>query len=123
HPTNHSNKVGISARSVNNIIRILRVFFNHLLREGIVTTSPMDNVQYQREQKETFEVFTDEDVERLLSAPNRRTYTGLRDYCMMLVLMDCGLRIGEMTSLRIKDVNFKLRTITIGADYAKNNTT
>lgn len=123
HPTNHSNKIGISARSVNNIIRILRVFFNHMVREGIVTASPMDNVSYQRQQKETFEVFTDEDVEKLLSAPNRRTYTGLRDFCMMLVLTDCGLRIKEMSSLRLKDVNFKLRTITVSAEYAKNNTT
>ncbi|CAH1194587.1 Tyrosine recombinase XerD [Paenibacillus auburnensis] len=123
HPTSPIGSVGLSPRTVNNVIRNMRIFFNYLIKERIITHSPMDEVNYQREEKDTFEVFTDEDVLRLLSAPNRRVYTGRRDYCMMLVLIDCGLRIKELTGLRVSDVDFKLRQIVIRAEIAKTNTT
>ncbi|WP_391571929.1 tyrosine-type recombinase/integrase [Cohnella sp.] len=123
HPTSPNAGAGLSARTVNNVIRNMRIFFNHLVRERIITQSPMDAVGYQQEDKETFELFTDDDVQKLLSAPNRRVYTGQRDYCMMLVLVDGGLRIKELTSLRISDIDFKLRQITIRAEVAKTKTT
>ncbi|OME21604.1 tyrosine-type recombinase/integrase [Paenibacillus sp. FSL E2-0274] len=123
HPTSPSGSVGLSPRTVNNVIRILRIFFNYFIKEHVITHSPMDSVSYQREEKGRFEVFSDEDVIRLLSAPNRKVYTGRRDYCMMLVLVDCGLRIKELTGLRVSDVDFKLRQIVVRAEIAKSNTT
>lgn len=123
HPTSPNGGKGLSARTINNVIRNMRIFFNYLIKERVITYSPMDAVNYQTEEKETFEVFTDEDVIKLLSAPNRQVYTGRRDYCMMLVLCDCGLRLKELTSLRVSDVDFKLRQIVIHAEVAKTNTT
>ncbi|MNW48902.1 Tyrosine recombinase XerD [compost metagenome] len=123
HPTSPNGGKGLSARTINNVIRNMRIFFNYLIKERVITYSPMDAVSYQTEAKETFEVFTDEDVIKLLSAPNRHVYTGRRDYCMMLVLCDCGLRLKELTSLRVSDVDFKLRQIVIRAEVAKTNTT
>ncbi|AIQ13616.1 tyrosine-type recombinase/integrase [Paenibacillus durus] len=123
HPTSPNGEKGLSPRTVNNVIRNMRIFFNYLVRERIITYSPMNAVSYQAEEKDTFEVFTDDDVLRLLSAPNKRVYTGRRDYCMMLVLCDCGLRIKELTNLRVYDIDFKLRQIVVRAEIAKTNTT
>ncbi|GIO30777.1 MULTISPECIES: tyrosine-type recombinase/integrase [Paenibacillus] len=123
HPTSPTSGVGLSARTVNNVIRNMRIFFNYLVRERIITHSPMNAVNYQTEEKDTFEVFTDDEVKKLLSAPNLRVYTGRRDYCMMLVLIDGGLRIKELTNLRVSDVDFKLRQVTIRAEIAKTKTT
>ncbi|MEV5028486.1 tyrosine-type recombinase/integrase [Paenibacillus sp. LPE1-1-1.1] len=123
HPTSPKGKVGLSPRTVNNIIRNMKVFFNYLMKERVITHSPLDVINYQKEEKETFELFTDEDVLKLLSAPNRRVYTGHRDYCMMLLLIDGGLRIKEMTSLKISDIDFKLRQVTVRAEVSKTNTT
>lgn len=123
HPTSPNGQLGLSARSVNNIIRNLKVFYNHLVKERVITYSPMAAIRYQTEDKDTFEVFTDEDVMKLLDAPNTRIYTGLRDRCMMLVLADCGCRCGELTQLKISDVDLKLRQIVIRSEIAKTNTT
>lgn len=123
HPTNVSGTKGLSARSVNNTVRNMRIFFNYLVRERVITYSPMDAVSYQTQPEADFELFTDRDVERLLSAPNRRVYTGRRDYCMMLVMIDCGLRIKELVNLRASDVNLRNRQIIVRAENAKNNTT
>lgn len=121
HPTSPNAGVGLSARTVNNTIRNLNVFFNYLLKERIISYTPMEPINYQPEEKETFEVFVDEEVLRLLDAPNKRVYTGFRDYCMMLVLCDTGLRIGELTHLKISDVDLRMRHITVRAEIAKTN--
>ncbi|QDX95788.1 integrase [Brevibacillus laterosporus] len=122
HPMSPTGKKGLSARTVNNNIRNLRVFFNHLVNERVISTSPMNNIKYQTQEKETFEIFKDEDVLKLLEAPNKRIYTGLRDYVMILVLCDTGCRIGELTNLKISDVDIRLRQITIRAETSKTKT-
>lgn len=123
HPTNHSAQKGVSARSINNIIRILRIFFNFMIKERYLSNNPAEAVNYQKEADDTFEIFSDDDVIKLLGAPNIKTFTGFRDYCMMLTLIDCGLRIGEMTSLRVEDIDFKMRQITLRAEITKPNRT
>lgn len=123
HPTSPTGDVGLSPRTVNNVIRYLRIFFNYLVNERLITYSPMNHVSYQKEEKETFSVFTDEDVLKLLAAPNRKVYTGRRDYCMMLVLCDGGLRLGELTGLRVSDIDFKLRHIVVRAEISKSGIT
>jgi integrase/recombinase XerD len=50
-------------------------------------------------------------------------YTGFRDYVMMLVLTDTGLRISELTSIKRGDVNFQTRQIVIHAENSKKNET
>lgn len=123
HPTNPHGGVGLSARTVNNTIRNLKVLFNWCVREGYLTKSPMNNVRYQLEDSENFQVFSDEQVMRLLQQPNRRTFIGIRDRCMMLCLTDTGIRIGELTSLKVSDCDFELNQIILPAAITKNGHT
>ncbi|MCY9532999.1 tyrosine-type recombinase/integrase [Paenibacillus alvei] len=122
HPTSPTGVKGLTPRTVNNVTRNLKIFFNHLIRERRIKNSPMDSLGYQVEDKNTFEVFTDDHVIKLLEAPNRRTYTGLRDYAMMLVLCDTGLRIKELTNLKLSDVDLKRNQIIVNAEIAKSRT-
>ncbi|WP_308160754.1 MULTISPECIES: site-specific integrase [unclassified Bacillus (in: firmicutes)] len=89
----------------------------------MISENPAAGVKLQKEQNDTFEIFTDEDVIKILSAPNKKMYTGFRDYVMMLVLIDTGLRIGELTSIKRGDVNFQNRQIIIHAENSKKNET
>lgn len=116
------DQTGISARTTNNIIRNLRVFFNWAEENRIIYNNPMTKINLLKEESTTFEVFNDDDVRKLLQSPNIKTFTGFRDYVMMLVLVDTGIRIGELTNLRIENVDFKLRQITIPAEVAKSRT-
>ena len=53
-----------------------------------------------------------EEVQRLLSSPDRRTSTGSRDHALMLLLFRLGLRAGEVASLRLDDIDWAAATIT-----------
>jgi site-specific recombinase XerD len=54
-----------------------------------------------------------EQVERLLTACNRRTTTGRRDYAILLLLARLGLRAGEVVALELEDLHWRAGEITI----------
>lgn len=55
---------------------------------------------------------TAEQLRRLLTSPDRRTLTGVRDYALLLLLSRLGLRAGEAAGLRLDDVDWHAGTIT-----------
>lgn len=123
HPFNkdRSTQIGLSPTSINNIRRNLNVFFTFLRSEGIINISPIQNIKSQPVDKNKFEVFTKEQVEYLLEIPNKHTFTGFRDYTIMLIMLDNGIRINELCNIKVKDINFKNQTIKINDDIAKTN--
>jgi integrase/recombinase XerD len=58
-----------------------------------------------RKQRQLPDVLTDDEVNRLLAAPNTRTHTGLRDRAIMEVMLRCGLRVSEVCDLRADAVD------------------
>jgi len=52
------------------------------------------------------EVLTDDEVKRLLSVPNKRYRTGLRNYLMMRVAVQTGMRVSELINLKRGDIDF-----------------
>ncbi|WP_027091951.1 tyrosine-type recombinase/integrase [Cohnella thermotolerans] len=48
--------------------------------------------------------FTEAEVERILQQPNLRRFTGLRDYIIMLLLLDTGIRLSELSALLLSDL-------------------
>ncbi|MCA1027835.1 tyrosine-type recombinase/integrase [Cytobacillus kochii] len=111
---------GLSIRTINNIIRNMRVFFNWTYNNRLISSNPMSNVKNLKEENDTFEVFTDSDIERLLKEPNIRMFTGFRNYVMMLVLIDTGVRISELVNIKVQDVDFKLSQIVLPGRITKN---
>jgi integrase len=58
-------------------------------------------------------------LKQLIEQPDRKSYTGYRDYCLILLTLDCGIRPNEALTLLPKDVNLKGREIHIRAENAK----
>ena len=60
-----------------------------------------------------FDVLSVEEMKRLLSLPDIRTLAGIRDKAILEVLCGTGLRAGELSSLRVKDIDFVKETLLI----------
>ncbi|MEH6992914.1 tyrosine-type recombinase/integrase [Neobacillus drentensis] len=112
--------VGLKEASINIRIRTYRAIFNHLDREGLIEYNPMNNVKELRTDIDLTNCFTDEDVKALLAQPNQRTYVGFRDYVAMIVLLDTGMRMNEIINLRVSEIDFQTRFITLEGDRNKN---
>jgi integrase/recombinase XerD len=91
--------------TVNGYLRALRAFFSYLHREGCLPQNPAKGLEPQRELRAVFPTFSPEQLRKLLSACNRKTFCGLRDYTLILLFADTGLRVSEVLGLRFQDID------------------
>lgn len=112
--------VGLSDTTININLRSIRAVFNYLEREQLIEVNPIANVKPLRQDVDMSEALTDEELKAIFQQPNQREYVGFRDYVAMHVLLDAGLRINELLSLRVTDIDFRTRFITIASDKSKN---
>jgi integrase/recombinase XerD len=123
HPTKseaEKNKRGLKPASVNLRINTMKAFYRWLHNEGLISSNPAANIKKQPVEEDTIGAFTDEQVELLLSAPDQRTFSGFRDYVMMRLLLESGMRIKELLSLQTEDIDLGTRLITLPASINKN---
>lgn len=92
-------------RSTARQISSLRGFYRYLLKEERISQDITANIEMPRQGRALPKSMTESDVEALLKAPNTQTSIGLRDRCMLELLYACGLRVTELVSLTLDNVN------------------
>ncbi|MFF2291006.1 tyrosine-type recombinase/integrase [Peribacillus butanolivorans] len=115
-----SKKKGLSPRTANDYLKTLRTFFRFLVEEKRIDGNPFESVNNVKFTESEITILTVEELKALLDAPDKRSYTGFRDYVLMTLLVDTMTRINEALSLRTSDVDFSDNTITVRATIAKN---
>ena len=96
------------ANTAANRHKALRAFFKWLVEEGELTASPMRNVKAPRIPEEPPPVISDEQLARLLKACDGRDIESRRDAAMIRLLLDTGLRRGELAGLKVGDIDLDL---------------
>lgn len=87
----------------NNRLAAVRSFFRHVAMSEpahALRCQRMLAIPQKRTQKRTIEFLGREEIEALVAAPDRATWLGRRDGTLLLVLVQTGLRVSELTSLR-----------------------
>jgi integrase/recombinase XerD len=98
---------GYQARSTARLLSGLRGFYRFLLREGLITQDPTLQVELPQLGRPLPKSLSEADVEALLAAPEVTEPLGLRDRAMLEVLYACGLRVTELISLTLEQVNLR----------------
>lgn len=106
----------------NTKLKALRAFFNWCVREGYLPANPTEGIKKAKEDTENIRHVELDDVKKLLNAPDKKTYAGLRDYCLILVQIDTGARPGELLQVRPSDLNLQSRELYIRAEVSKTHT-
>jgi len=104
---------GLALRTVNCNICILKEFFKFLASDGWLKTNIAAELKPFKVQPSLTHTFTDEHLQRLFAQPDRSTFTGYRNYVMMLVLLDTGIRLKELADLRVTDIDFEEQSLRI----------
>jgi integrase/recombinase XerD len=89
----------------------VRSLFKYLLRENVLTADPTLDLAAPKLPKRLPRVLTIEEVERLLAAPDLSSPQGLRDRAMLELLYGSGLRVSEVTSLNVGDVDLSVELV------------
>jgi integrase/recombinase XerD len=98
---------GYKPRSTARFLSGLRGFFRYLLREKLVAIDPTLQVDMPQLGKPLPKSLSEADVEALLQAPDLGEAIGQRDRAMLEVLYACGLRVTELVSLTLDQVNLR----------------
>ncbi len=93
--------------------RGIKTWLNWLVDEGDLDVSPMRKVSMPKLEKRVPAPFAPEDVQALMAHCDCKTPKGARDYALILMLLDTGLRAGELLSLHVGDVNMRSGLITV----------
>ncbi|MFS8630403.1 MAG: tyrosine-type recombinase/integrase [Bacillales bacterium] len=104
---------GIGDVTLNMYLRAWRVFFRFLHEEGYIQNNPAEDIRLVKTERRIIQTFTKEQVKRLLAVPDRTTFTGYRNYVLMLLLLDTGIRIGEAERLKLTDIRWRDRSIVV----------
>lgn len=98
---------GMSAATVSRNIASMKGFYLYLREEGTIPADPAEHLKAPKVEKKLPDILTVEETERLLNQPEERTAKGLRDKAMLELLYATGMRVTELISLRMSDVNWE----------------
>ncbi|ANA80169.1 integrase [Paenibacillus glucanolyticus] len=113
-------KLGLSPASVNVRIRVLKTFFAVLYGEEVIDRNPAINVSLMRQDVDTVMPLSDDELRRFMKAPDQRQWAQWRDYVIMTLILDTGLRLGEICALEKPEIDFVKKSITLPASKNKN---
>jgi len=96
---------GKSAASITRFLASVKSFYNFLLSKGSVKTNPAKGIAAEKAEKKYPEILTSREVELFLEQPKCEDPKGYRDHAMLELLYATGIRVSELISLNLEDVD------------------
>lgn len=102
---------GFSGATVSRNVASMKSFFHYAIREKIVEQDPSEKVKAPHIEKKIPGVLSETQVERLLEQPDTTTSKGIRDKAMLELLYATGMRVTELISIRVSDINLAMEYV------------
>ena len=102
----------INNTTIQKYYRALNVLFNWSINEGILETNSLVKIKVPRAEKKVIKTLDSTEVNKLISSlPN--TFDGERNKATILILVDCGLRLGELLNIKMTDINMEQQLMRV----------
>lgn len=111
----------ITITTVNNYLRNLRSFFVWLVDEAVIESSPMRKVKLIPNNRVAKNYLEDDEVRSLMASMRRTVFYEYRDLIAMMVMLDCGTRLGETLSIEVNEIDLKDRIIYLPPEKTKSH--
>jgi site-specific recombinase XerD len=91
----------------------LRRFVNWLVAEDIMSKDPLAGISVDKPEPPPVPVFTDEELTALVGACRGKSFNDLRDAAVIRLLIDCGLRVSELTGIDMEDLDLDGESVEV----------
>lgn len=99
---------GRAVSTISRNLAAIKSFYQYLLRERFIEQDPAANLESPKLEKKLPKILSINEVEELLKQPNHVLPSGFRDKAMLELLYATGIRVSELISLNVADVNLDM---------------
>lgn len=102
----------INGTTVQKYYRAMSALFNWSVREGILEASPLVRIKVPRAERKVVKSLDSNEVNQLIMGLGE-SFDGVRNKAIILVLVDCGLRSGELLNIKMGDINVEQQVMKV----------
>lgn len=95
----------LSASSVCSYIRRWKAFFSWCFVEELIEKNPAVRLEMPQTDERVIDVFVEDQIEQMLGVFDLSTVVGFRDYVIIVLMLDTGIRRSEVITLRVEDIH------------------
>ena len=104
-------KQGKAASTVSRYIASFKGFFEYCLKQGIISNDPAERLKPPKVEKKFPQILTISETQRLMDGPDLQSDKGIRDRAMLELLYATGIRVSELISLKMEDMNLAMEYV------------
>lgn len=102
----------VSSITADDSYVTLRAFFRYLEADEVIEKNPMKGIERLKLKKTLIVSFTLEQIEAMLAVCDK-SFVGIRDRAVILTMVDCGLRVSELVTMKTADINWTDQTMLV----------
>lgn len=99
--------LGIRYSTVTLRLRGLKAFFNWMKQRGILKETPFKDIVIPKAETKMVETYSSEQIREMLRQPDLETFVGFRDYAIITLFIETGVRLRELVDIKVSDVRMK----------------
>ena len=102
-----------SKSSISRNLSSIRTYYKYLLDKKVVDSNPFKSISNPKKDKKLPNFLNYEEIMKIFDSIDEENILGKRDRCIVEVLYDTGVRVSELVNIKIKDIDFSEKTISI----------
>ncbi|MEW6469814.1 MAG: site-specific tyrosine recombinase XerD [Bacteroidota bacterium] len=107
------NELGMTATTQSRVISGIRAFYKYLLLENLTSTDPTELLETPKTIRKLPDTLSPEEIDRLIAAIDLSKKEGQRNRAMLETMYSSGLRVSELTGLKLSGLHFDIGFIRI----------
>lgn len=119
HPYTPAQSKPLSPKTVQCHVRALKAFSSWLYLEGYTTENRLKNLKLPKAPTKMIEPLTPEEINKAAISINKNSPTGTRNHAILVILLDSGLRVSEVATVDLGNLNLKDGYIKVMGKGAK----
>lgn len=113
NPYKPTQEKSLSAFTIRGYVRSIKRLFSWCVYEDLLSGNPAARLVQPKAPEYIVPTFTPEHIEKMLAACDQSTAEGFRNYVLLLVFLDTGMRLSELCGLKLADIDSQFRYVKV----------
>lgn len=112
----HLTNTGLSVTSSSRTLSAVRSMFCILVSDGYTDSNPAKEVHNDKAAKSKTNILSSKEIELLMAQPDLTDAKGIRDKAILELLYATGIKVSELISLNVEDLNIQIQFLRVGSE-------